>query len=88
MGKRIYHFGVYQIIIVHGELTIGIGFCLFHFLQNDLVIFKISLGIEEKIKKSILKKKINMKQKESEENTEDRKEPENENKMLIFNNTW
>ena len=83
-GKE-FIFGSLSIIIAHAGCTIGIGGFIFHFVHSDLVDFsKISLGIEEKIKKSILKKKINMKQKESEENTEDRKEPENENKMRDF----
>ena len=70
-GKE-FIFGSLSIIIAHAGCTIGIGGFIFHFVHSDLVDFsKISLGIEEKIKKSILKKKINMKQKESEENTED-----------------
>ncbi len=44
-----------QIIIVHGELTIGIGFCLFHFLQNDLIHNKKLKGNRKKAKSYKLK---------------------------------
>lgn len=77
-----------SIIIVHVGYTIGVGGFIFHFVHRDLVDYsKISLrikGIEEKIKKNILRKQINMKQEESEENTEDRKESKNKNKTRDF----